>query len=99
MEQNSQERQDAIKRHGRPPTGKALTPAERKQRQVDRDWDQSNVHCDVSKLTSAGLMLELSKCMRHGIIFTLDKAVAELYARTKANELLRESKKKTGNDS
>ena len=84
-----------VKKRGRPSTGKALSPAERKQHQKDRDWLNANVNDDFSKLTSAGLMEVLQSYMRSGYVNLLDKAVKELYTRARANEAIRETKLNT----
>ena len=70
------------KRRGRPPTGQALTAAERKAAQRKRDREHRTLtENELESVTISGLLEHLSSSTRDGRVDDLDRITAELRRR------------------
>jgi len=70
------------KRRGRPPTGKAMTPAQRKAKQRERDLDQKG----PKTMTVTGLVEGIGQCFKLGMDELLLLYAQELADRIRANK-------------
>lgn len=88
--------QEPKKKRGRPATGKALSPAERKRRQrrrhVERVRDLMREDVSVSELPMATLTEMLPRLVQWGQSDLVERICAELIVRTETNRKLRDSK-------
>lgn len=75
------------KKRGRPSTGKALSPAERKRKQRRKERAAAWKDVDyVSKASVAQLVAELVVCVRDGFVELVEAINAELMKRAKVNQ-------------
>lgn len=89
IDRNDKQTQDAFpaKRRGRPPTGNAMTAAEKKRAQRERDqfayWGDTKP--DMSAITQTGLLEILAKAVSLGQPHLAKQVADELVRRAKIN--------------
>ena len=71
------------RKRGRPSTGDAMTPAQRKRAQRSRDRSASRVD-DYASCTTERLLRDLGYAVAHGMMYTAQGIAAELHNRAKA---------------
>lgn len=71
------------RRRGRPSTGEAMTPAQRKRAQRARDRAASMTD-DWASCTTERLLRELGLCVAHGLCLTAQAVASELQARAQS---------------
>lgn len=71
------------RRRGRPSTGEAMTPAQRKRAQRARDRAASMTD-DYASCTTERLLRELGCCVAHGLCLTAQAVASELQARAQS---------------
>jgi len=71
------------RRRGRPSTGEAMTPAQRKRAQRARDREASSTD-DYASCTTERLLRELGFAVAHGLCFIAQAVSSELQARAQS---------------